>query len=198
MGTTELIIIVVILTVVAYYLFGKKKPSISKTNKKLEDLITSDRFEISEFGPHKDRFTVEVTNKNKHVENGEELFWYEFEGLTNRNEDFWLQLESIDPYELNGGTTKINVYELGTSIEDLMSVTDENLAFRYKGQDFYFDTEGSATRYLNGASSGQNYSYREFTNENEDMFVTIEAVQNEEPKAYLSFDIDPNQIQILS
>lgn len=198
MSTTQIIIIVAILTILAYFLIGRKKKVTPKSNKRLEDLSPTDRIEITGFGKGKERLTVEIKNKNRHAKNDGELYWYEYEGITNRNEDFWLQLESINPYELNGGTTKISVYELGTTLENLMSIDSDEIAFRYGGEDFYFDTDGEATCYTNEGSKGYAYSYREFCNEKDDTYISIEIVENEEPKVYLSFDIEAEQIQIIS
>ena len=198
MSTLQIAIIIVILAIMAYFLLGKKKKVNQKSNRNLEDLAINDRLEISGFGPHNDFLTVEIKNKNEHTEEQEDLFWYEFEGTTNRNEDFWLQLESIEPYELNGGYTKINIYELGVTVEDLMNQQGDNPAFRYSGQDFFFDCDGDAKCNINGSSKSYLYSYLEFTNEDDDIYITVEAVENEEPIVYLSYNIDVNQIQILS
>ena len=197
MGTTQLIIIVIIITVVLYFLFGNNKKGILRKNKKLEDLSTSDRLEILDFGPYKDCFTVVIKSKNRHEEDDDQLFWYEFEGTTSRNEDFWLQLESIDPYDVNGGTTKVSIYELGTTIENLLSVNNQELAFRYKSDDFFLDTEGKAKFFVNNSESGEDYTYREFINGSGDTFISLEISNNEEAKVYLSFALDISQIVIL-
>jgi hypothetical protein len=198
MTTTQLIIIVVILTIAAYFFFGKKKKIPVATNKNFEDLSRGDRLEISRFGERNDFFTVEIKNKNKHVESDDSLFWYDFEGITNRNEDFWLQLESIDPVEMNAGITKVDVYDLGRPVEDIMKAGKKEEAFRYAGESFYFDEEGEATCHINEGAKSYEYSYREFTNEKDDKYITIEVADNEEPKAYLSFELELDQVKILS
>ncbi len=195
MENSQFVILLLVLSAIgAYFFFKGKKKSF---NTPLEDLKVGTKLSIKKFGDRKEEFTLEVKSKNRHEAEDGDLFWYEYNCISDRGEEFWLQIESIDPYEINGGNRTLNINELGVAVDDLLKIKEGELAFHYLGQAYYMDSGGSARCYINEGEQSYLYAFIEFYDSTDTKYISVEVVEGENPKVYLSFEIETNQINLL-
>ena len=212
MDTVYLIAFALIALVVIYYMFFTKKEtdnefqrddSMTNNSKELsiENVGIGGKLSISNFGKNSDFLNVTIHNKKTHQE--DDNFWYELEGRTSRGDDFWLQIESIEPLILNGGTERISFNDLGISTNDLENLRAEDKAFQLNDEQYFFDTNGEVKVYddLNSSDEEEEEDfswcrYWEFSNESEKVFISIDQFENGSPEASIAYPILANQLRI--
>ena len=131
MPVAYLIAFALIAVVIIYYIFFAK----SKTEKEeyrrdrsttqehrnrdfsIENVGPEGKISISGLGVDNEFLNVTINEKTRHYE-GDNL-WYELEGETSKGDPFWLQIESINPYQLNCGNEEVDFNSLGISKRDL-------------------------------------------------------------------------------
>lgn len=208
MSLMYIILIAAVIAIIIYFFFFRNKKdeefrrnsdSARGENKRsfnIENVGIGGSFSISNFGPDSKFFNVTVNQKTRRHEG--KNFWYELEGETSTGDAFWLQIESVDPYELNGGIEELDFDDLGVSTTDMEIMRKGNQGFVLDNEPFFFEGEGEAQCYVNDAEDGdfQWYRYWEFSNEGANAFITVEQFEENHPEASISHPIATHQLKI--
>ena len=166
----------------------------------IENIGPGGKFSVSNFGENNDFLNITITDKVLHEEG--DNFWYELEGETSHGDPFWLQIESIDPYDLNGGKDELDFNELGLSTADLESLLVGKESFELDNEKFYLDYAGEARAYTeedDEYDSDENfrwYRYWEFINKGSDVYIAIQQFENSTPEVTISYPITQHQLKI--
>jgi hypothetical protein len=200
MSILYIIVFSLVAIITIYYLFfakAKEKPEDRQRDFSIENVSPNGKIAISNFGDNSEFLNITITEKTRHHEG--DNFWYELKGNTSEGEIFWLQIESIDPVELNGGKEDLNFNSLGLSTRDLETLRIEQKAFTLNEEQFYFESGGEAQVHQSDAEDEEDfrwYRYWNFTNEQETVFIAIQQLEDSVPTASLSYPINKSQLRI--
>jgi hypothetical protein len=188
------VVCLIAVLIVYYFFFRNKKEVIDNRTMTIENVGPDGVLSITGFGGHP--LQVNVTDKITHQE--EENFWYELEGETENGDGFWLQIESIEPYILNAGHIELDFHELGLSEHDLHMLPIGQEVFLFEGEKIYLDSIGDVQAFNHGESEEDFrwYKYWEMSNENSDLFVTVEHYEGDRLRVFVSLPIESHQIRI--
>jgi len=205
MSLTFIFVFVLVAAIAIYYIFfAKSKKDLSNekaTNRErafsIENVAPSGKISISNFGEDSQFLNISITEKTRHHEG--DNFWYELEGETSQGDDFWLQIESIDPILLNGGNEILDFNTLGLSTKNLEELRVNQKAFELNNEQFYFETGGEARVFQTDAEDEEDfkwYRYWNFVNDKENVFITVQQVEDSTPEASVSYPITKSQLRI--
>ena len=205
MSPLYLIVFLLAAVISIYYIFFKKSKkdgaltSLKNSNRSfsIENVGPEGKIAISNFGEDHDALNITINGKNRHHEG--DNFWYELEGETSNGTPFWLQIESLDPLALNGGNEELDFNRLGLSTADLEQMRIEQKAFKVNDVHFYFETSGEAQVYPSETEDKEDfrwYRYWNFSNEKENVFISVQQFEDMMPEASISYPIQKNQLRI--
>lgn len=163
----------------------------------IENVGPEGKISISSLGQDNEFFNVTIDEKTRHHEG--DNFWYELEGKTSKGDPFWLQIESINPYKLNCGNEEVDFNILGISTRDLEMYHGGDEAFNLEGDQYYFEYGGEAQVYTSEAEDDEDfrwYRYWNFSTKEEDVYLTVQQLENSTPEATISYPIEPSQLKI--
>ena len=184
-----------VVCLIIYYFFVRKvKEVIDNRAMTIENVGPDGTLSISGFGGS--NLQVKITDKITHQE--DESFWFELEGETEKGDEFWLQIESIEPYVLNAGHVELDFHELGISEHDLHMLPVGQEVFLFEGVKIYLDSIGDvqAFNHEEAEDDFRWYKYWEMSNENKDLFVTAEHYEGGRLRVFVSLPIESHQIRI--
>ena len=205
MNLVYVIVFSLIAAISIYYIFFAKskneKEQLQRGNSarefSIENVGPGGKIAISNFGEENTFLNISVTEKTRHHE--DDNFWYELEGKTSQGDDFWLQIEAIDPLVMNAGIEKLDFNTLRLSTSDLEQMRVEKKAFEFNNEQFYFGSKGEARAYSSETQDEDDfrwYRYWNFTNENDTVLISIQQLEDSTPEASISYPIKKNQLRI--
>ena len=199
------IVVLLVAAIGIYYFFfakGKKNKEEFKNENQhrtfsIENVGPEGKIGLSNFGEDDEFLNITITEKTRHYE--DDNFWYELDGTTSQGNSFWLQIESINPLEMNGGTEELDFNSLGISTLDLEEMQARKKAFQSHNQQFYFESNGEAQVYQSDSQDDDDfrwYRYWNFTNQEESVFIAIQQLEDLNPRVSISYPIEKNQLRI--
>lgn len=211
MPIAYIIAFLLIAAVIIYYMFfakGKNKKEEFKKDRSttqehrdrdftIENVGPEGKISLTNFGENNEFLNITITDKTRHHEG--DNFWYELEGETSHGHPFWLQIEAINPYKLNGGTEEVDFNLLGISTRDLEEFRVKDQAFTLEEDQFYFESGGEAQMYTSEAEDDEDfrwYRYWNFATENDEIYLTVQQLEDSTPEATVSYPIESNQLKI--
>ncbi len=195
MSTFSVVIVAAIIGLIIYFVFfRKRKEEIDNREMTIENVGPDGVIAVSNLGGRS--LQVTITDKITHQEDNH--FWFELEGETSEGDDFWLQIESIDPYVLHAGHIEIDFHELGKTLHEMQMLPIGQEVFQYEGETILLDSIGEVQAFNHDDEEDDFrwYKYWELSNHNKDLFVTVEHYEDEHPRVFVSIPLESHQIRI--
>lgn len=133
--------------------------------------------------------------------------WYEIELYSIlTSETIYLEYEIDDTIEMYQTIKAFNVRELGFSMDAIEEMSDnEKGSFKFENQTFFYEDDYKAKFSRNETDAPEKLYLYEFSNEAEDLFLTIEEWESQDGdqkeydyKGYLSKQLTFKDIEVLS